>query len=114
MAEHEGSTWRGLASLDKLLDHRVRLGICVLLSRSESLSFSRLKELLGETDGSLGAHLRKLEEAGHVTVRKEFVERKPVSWYRLTPEGGRSLKGHLEGLSQLIAQAGRGAGEPAS
>ncbi len=58
-----------LAALDTLLDHRVRLAICVLLSRYDRLSFSRLKELTGETDGSLGAHLRKLEDAIGETSR---------------------------------------------
>jgi DNA-binding transcriptional ArsR family regulator len=103
--EREGRTRSVLASLDKLFEHRARLGIAVLLSRGGSLSFSRLKTLLAETDGSLGAHLRKLEEAGYVTVRKEFVERKPVSWYALTKEGTRALKGHLENLARLIEQA---------
>ena len=55
-----------LAALDTLLDHRVRLAICVLLSRYDRLSFSRLKELTAETDGSLGAHLRRLEDEGYV------------------------------------------------
>ena len=36
----------GLARLDPVLEHRMRLGACVLLSRGDALSFSRLKELL--------------------------------------------------------------------
>ena len=62
----------GLGRLDKLLEHRARLGICVLLARNDSLSFSRLKDLLQETDGSLGAHLRKLEDTGYLNVNKQF------------------------------------------
>ena len=41
----------------------MRLAIAVLLSRWDRLSFTRLRELTGETDGSLGAHMRRLEEA---------------------------------------------------
>ena len=63
--------WNGLGGLDKLLDHRVRLAICVLASRYRQLTFTRLKELLEETDGSLGAHLRKLEDSGYLQVDKE-------------------------------------------
>jgi DNA-binding MarR family transcriptional regulator len=92
--------------LDDLLQHRVRITIAVLLSRHDQLSFSRLKELLGETDGSLGAHLRKLEDAGYVVVRKEFQERRPVTWYRLAAKGRRALATHLQGMEQLIKQAG--------
>jgi DNA-binding MarR family transcriptional regulator len=97
--------WDGFAGLDRLLDHRVRLAACVLLSRHDALSFRRLRELLGETDGSLGAHLRKLEEASYVRVRKQFQERKPVSWYSLTKRGRRSLQDHVTGLQSLLRQA---------
>ena len=103
--EEDAGPWAVLGSLDRLLEHRVRLGICALLSRDEQFSFRRLKQLLEETDGSLGAHLRKLEEAGYVGVRKAFVERKPVTWYRLTPKGRRVLKTHLDGMSRLIAES---------
>ena len=67
------------AGMDKLLEHRLRLTLCVLLSRFEQLTFSRLKELMGETDGNLGANLRRLEDAAYLSVRKEFSGRKPVS-----------------------------------
>ena len=91
-----------LDNLHKLLGHRARLGICVLLARHTALSFSRLKELLEETDGSLGAQLRKLEDAGFISVKKEFRNRKPVSWYRLTESGQSGLEKHLDALRQLI------------
>lgn len=84
----------------------MRLAVCVLLTRWDRLTFSRLKELTGETDGNLGANLRKLEEEGYLSVRKEFVERKPVSWYAITPAGRRALAAHVAALEKLIAQAG--------
>ena len=101
-----GSAEGALIELDDLLQHRARITVAVLLSRHDQLSFSRLKELLDETDGSLGAHLRRLEDAGYLTVRKEFQDRRPVTWYRLTPKGRRALTSHLEGLGRLIKHAG--------
>jgi DNA-binding transcriptional ArsR family regulator len=80
----------------------VRLAIAVLLSRWDRLSFSRLRELTGETDGSLGAHMRRMEEAGYVSVDKEFRDRKPVTWYALAPTGRRALDAHLRALEDLI------------
>lgn len=100
--KHDIAPPEGLEQFDKLLEHRVRLGICVLLARNDAVNFSRLKDLLGESDGSLGAHLRKLEEGGYLRVRKEFRERKPVSWYSLTAGGRRALEVHLEALNRLI------------
>lgn len=98
---------REIASLDRVLEHRVRLAVCVLLTRYEKLSFSRLKELTAETDGNLGANLRKLEEEGFIEVEKEFIDRKPVSWYSITPRGRKTLKAHLGVLARVIAQAGK-------
>jgi DNA-binding PadR family transcriptional regulator len=98
---------REIDRLDRLLEHRVRLAVCVLLTRYDRLSFSRLKGLTEETDGNLGANLKKLEDEGYVTVTKEFVERKPVTWYAIAAKGRKALRAHLDGLGKLIAQAGK-------
>src|SRR5438876_12282724 len=47
--------WPGTDGLDRLLEHRTRLAICVLLVRHDAISFSRFKELFDETDG-ISAH----------------------------------------------------------
>ena len=91
--------------LNGLLEHRVRLAACVLLSRHDAMSFTGLKQVLGETDGSLGAHLRKLEESGYLAVEKTYRNRRPVTWYRLSESGRTSLKRHLSVLTRLIDQA---------
>src|SRR5579863_2555890 len=88
----------GLDRLDPLLQHRSRLGAMVLLARDGKMSFVRLRDALTETDGNLGAQLRKLEEAKYVSVTKEFQDRKPISWYSLTPAGRKSLSSHLRAL----------------
>ncbi len=104
-AEAEEDVVRSLDGLDKLLEHRLRLALCVLMTRSESMSFSRLKKLTGETDGNLGANLRKLEDARYIRVKKMHLERKPVSWYTLTAKGRKSLRRHLDALTDVIGTA---------
>ncbi|MXY69459.1 MAG: helix-turn-helix domain-containing protein [Acidobacteriia bacterium] len=91
--------------LNGVLEHRVRLAACVLLSRHDAMSFTGLKQVLGETDGSLGAHLRKLEKSGYLAVEKTYRDRRPVTWYRLSESGRASLKRHLSVLTRLIDQA---------
>ncbi len=95
-----------LDGFEKLLEHRLRLTLCVLLARYDLLSFSRLKLLTGETDGNLGANLRKLEDAEFLTATKEFQQRKPVTWYQLTAGGRARLKRHLDALARLIHDPG--------
>ena len=99
---HTETASDNLARLDKLLEHRSRLGACVLLADTEAMTFTALKALLRETDGNAGAHLRKLEDAGYVAVSKKFENRRPVTWYRLTAKGRRALRGHLDALDALI------------
>jgi DNA-binding PadR family transcriptional regulator len=80
------------------------LGALALLSGADALNFTRLRELLQETDGNLGAQLRKLEEAGYIAVKKEFEKRKPVSWYSITADGRKALKKHLQAIEILLKQ----------
>jgi len=95
-----------LGSLKGLLEHRVRLAICVLLSRHDAMSFSRLKQVLEEKDGSLGTHLRKLEDAGYLAIQKSFRNRRPVTWYQLTDSGRAHLQEHIAKLTRLIGRSG--------
>ena len=94
-----------LQSLNGLLDHRVRLAICVLLSKHDAMSFSRLKQVLEEKDGSLGTHLRKLEDAGYLAIDKTYRGRRPVTWYQLTAAGKNKLRQHIANLMRLLDRA---------
>ena len=88
--------------LDPLLQHKLRLGTCVLLSRNEALSFTNLKSSLGATDGNLGAQLTKLQGKGYLSIKKEFIDRKPVTWYALTTTGRKALDAHLDTLQAVL------------
>ena len=70
------------------------------------MSFSRLKQVLEETDGSLGTHLRKLEDGGYLAIEKRFRNRRPVTWYELTDEGLSNLRQHVAHLARLIERVG--------
>jgi DNA-binding MarR family transcriptional regulator len=94
----------GLRGLDPLLEHRARLAACVLLAEHGEVSFARFKQWLEMTDGNLGAQLRKLEDAGYVQLRRDFHERKPVTWYSLTEAGRTALDSHLKHLRELIGR----------
>ncbi len=91
-----------LPELDRLIHERMRLGIVSALAANESLSFHDLKQLLGSTDGNLGVHARKLEEAGYVTCTKTFERRLPKTEYRLTDLGRRALERYLDHMEALI------------
>ena len=94
-----------LDRLDPALEHRVRLAIAVLLARHGEISFAAFKQQLQLTDGNLGAQLRRLEDDGYLALRRDFVERKPVTWYALTTAGRKALQKHLRALQAVIDTA---------
>jgi DNA-binding MarR family transcriptional regulator len=94
-----------LASLDRVIHERVRLGIVSALAVNDSLTFNELKEILGLTDGNLSVHTRKLEKAGYVACKKSFRGRIPRTEYRLTAGGRRALERHLAHLTAVIRWA---------
>ncbi len=88
--------------LDELIHSRPRLGIMSILVAVEEAEFNFLKERLGMTDGNLSAHLRKLEEASYISVKKEFIARKPRTSYSITAKGRRAFEAYLRQLEKLI------------
>ena len=94
---------KALDALDPAFEHRARLAIAVLLARHGEISFARFKQELALTDGNLGAQLRRLEDDGYISLRRDFVARKPVTWYRLTRTGRKALDRHLGALRALIS-----------
>ena len=93
---------KALDALDSAFEHRARLAIAVLLARRGEISFARFKQELELTDGNLGAQLRRLEDDGYLVLRRDFVERKPVTWYALNREGRKALDRHLAALRAVI------------
>jgi DNA-binding MarR family transcriptional regulator len=87
---------------DRLIYGRVRLGIMSALAVNEQLSFNDLKALFAVTDGNLGAHARKLEDAGYISCRKTFEDRRPRSEYRLTQTGRKALERYLQHIEAVI------------
>jgi len=87
---------------DRLIYERVRLGIMSALATNEALTFNELKALFNVSDGNLGAHARKLEEATYIACTKSFEARRLKSEYRITPVGRKALLRYLEHIEAVI------------
>jgi len=87
---------------DRLIYERVRLGIMSALATNDELTFNELKALFDVSDGNLGAHARKLEEAGYVACLKSFESRRPKTRYSITPIGRKALLRYLEHIEAVI------------
>jgi DNA-binding MarR family transcriptional regulator len=94
-----------MINLNETIHQPVRLRIMAALVAMEvgnEVDFTYLRELLDVTDGNLGAHLRKLEEAGYIAVNKVFVERKPRTYVSATAEGRRVFQEHVAALEAIL------------
>ena len=94
-----------MAKLNEIIHQTVRLRIMaalVILEPTDEVDFTYLRNLLEVTDGNLGAHLRKLEEAGYINVNKTFVERKPRTYISATAEGRKVFKEHVAALESIL------------
>jgi DNA-binding MarR family transcriptional regulator len=94
-----------MAELNETIHQPVRLQIMaalVTLEAGNEVDFTYLRDLLDVTDGNLGAHLRKLEEAGYIAVNKIFVERKPRTYVSATTEGRQVFREHVEALESIL------------
>lgn len=100
--------------LDERIHARLRLGVMALLAGVEEAEFTHIRDRLGATDGNLGSHLRKLEDAGLVAVRKEPEGRGLVTRYRLTPEGRDAFRAYVDQLSALLGLEGPAPGSGSS
>jgi DNA-binding MarR family transcriptional regulator len=88
--------------LDDIIHSRIRLAIMSLLITVEEADFVFIKEKVKATDGNLSVHIKKLEDAGYVTVKKEFLDRKPRTVYSLNSKGRNAFEAYLEQLEKLI------------
>lgn len=75
-----------------------------LLSRVERTEFKVLRDELSLTDGNLSTHLQVLEQASYLESYKEFVDRKPKSWYAITQAGQQAFSEYVEMMQQILRQ----------
>ena len=91
-----------LKHINKVFDHRVRLGIMSALMVNETVDFSALKEILGVTDGNLASHIKGLEKVNYIKVEKQFIGKKPNTTYSVTKLGKLEFQKHINALEKLI------------
>jgi DNA-binding transcriptional ArsR family regulator len=88
--------------LEPAIHTKSRLAMVSILAAHESLSFTELRDGLQLTDGNLAAHLRALEDAGLLRLRKIGNPNKPTTLISLSGTGRTAFNRYLEGLEQIL------------
>ena len=94
-----------MAQLDNIIHQPARLRIMaslIALDPGEQVDFVHLRKILNLTDGNLGAHLTKLENAGYLEVEKTFIARKPRTFIKVTGKGRDAFDDHITVLETII------------
>ena len=91
--------------LDRVIHERGRLAIMSLLAATPLLSFKEIRGTLQMTDGNVTTHMRTLQEAGYVSVTKEFKGGRPWTTYAMTSGGRKAFTAYLKLLEQVLDQA---------
>ena len=78
-----------------------RLQICGLLAAVDLMEFSAVRDAVGVSDSVLSKHVRQLEEAGYVRVRKATGASRQRTSLELTPAGHAAFNAHVAELRRI-------------
>ena len=93
-------------SLERIFHEPKRLAIMsALCAADEGLPFTGLRDACGLTDGNLNRHLKVLDAAGVLRIKKVFVDAKPRTTVALSKKGLRRFSEYLEALNDVLAAA---------
>lgn len=97
--------------LERLFHDPTRLSILsTLLESPDEGSFNGLKAACALTDGNLQSHLRALEAAGVVSLKKEIFNDRARTRVTVTDEGRIRFLEYLEALETALRRAANAAG----
>ena len=91
-----------IAGLDRVVHSPARLMILAFLAAVDSADFTFLMNQVGLTRGNLSSHLKTLEEAGYVEIRKEFVDRVPHTLIQLTGSGREAIQAYRQQMRAIV------------
>jgi DNA-binding MarR family transcriptional regulator len=92
-------------TLDPLIHVPTRLKIVATLAAlpdGDTLSFTRLQDMIGLTPGNLIIHLRKLEDADYISSEKTRNRTTSVTTVTLTDHGRTALATYTQALRDLL------------
>ena len=101
--ESKGKDGKGsITGIDKLIHQPARYMIMAYLYVVESADFLFLRRQTELTFGNLSSHLGKLEKAGHVKIKKEFIGKKPHTMISLTKKGRGAFENYRKNMKNIL------------
>ena len=102
VAPKESDIKPSVTGIDRLIHEPARYLIMAYLYVAESADALFLQRQTELTWGNLSSHLSKLEAAGYVAVKKEFLDKKPHTMLQLTENGREAFDQYRENMKQAL------------
>lgn len=96
---------RRMPELTELFASLPRLKVLAFLDGCSTAEFGTVTELCELNKSTLSKAMTVLEAAGHVTITKGYVGRRPKTWLALTESGRKAYHEHLAALTALTRTA---------
>jgi DNA-binding MarR family transcriptional regulator len=78
-----------------------RLQVCGLLALVDTMDFAAVRDEVGVSDSVLSKHVKQLEEAGYVKVRKATIASRQRTSLSLTSGGRVAFEAHVAELRRI-------------
>lgn len=88
--------------LDPLLHSQLRLAIISMLINSKKVEFSHIKHETKAAAGNISVQIKKLQEAGYITVEKTFQNNYPKTMLSITEKGIQAFKAYVDDLKKYL------------
>lgn len=95
---------KAVANLDRALHEPARLAVIACLSAVKEADFVFLQSQIGMTGGNLSSHIKKLEQAGYITIQKSFQDSRPRTTLALNRSGRTAFADYLKTMRELLEQ----------
>jgi len=97
-----GNIQEPISNIDRLIHEPSRLTVMAHLYVVENADFLFLVRQTGMTWGNLSVHISKLEAAGYLEVKKEFLGKKPHTVVSLTKKGRKAFEAYRQGMKEVL------------
>ena len=86
---------------DEVIHERTRLQLSGMLAAVVEAEFARLRESLAISESALSKHLKALEQAGYVSLRRYREGSRTFTVVAMTPAGRHAFCGHVAAIQGL-------------
>jgi DNA-binding MarR family transcriptional regulator len=88
--------------LDPLIHSQLRLAIISTLVTSEKVEFTYIKEKTNAAAGNISIQIKKLQDAGYISVEKSFKNNYPNTMLSITDKGLKAFESYVKNLEKYI------------